>query len=135
MQQYQLGYIANLPHAVVEVTGTPSLGFTYDANGSMTTRKVGANTFTLFYDAELHLTEVKENGATVASFAVTKPSTPLPSGNTIFNSQEVNNMCPIVEPNQQTAKIYPSTKSDDLIFTHSGKQNILLEMANILMVG
>jgi YD repeat-containing protein len=40
----------------------------YDANGNMTKRIVGADTFDLSYDYENHLTQVKKNGSTLATF-------------------------------------------------------------------
>jgi RHS repeat-associated protein len=44
------------PHAVEKINGSQK--YWYDANGNMTRRDVGANTFNLTYDAENHLTGV-----------------------------------------------------------------------------
>jgi len=46
-------YSVEHSHAVVEVIGTPSRDFTYDANGSMTTRVIGTESYTLLYDGAL----------------------------------------------------------------------------------
>ena len=54
-------YDANHPHAVETVTGGQPRGFTYDANGSMTTRIIGADTFTLLYDGSLRGLVGEEN--------------------------------------------------------------------------
>jgi RHS repeat-associated protein len=55
-------------HAVTHLNGTlPAYQkYWYDANGNMTTRKVGSNTYTLTYDAENRLTSV--SGAASATF-------------------------------------------------------------------
>jgi RHS repeat-associated protein len=55
---------ANHKHAVTSTTAGSS--FAYDANGNMTTRTVGGQTFNLSYDAENHLTGV--TGAATATF-------------------------------------------------------------------
>lgn len=56
-------YHAAKKHAVTAAGGA---GFTYDANGNMTGRTVGGQSFTLVYDAENRLVQV--SGAVAASF-------------------------------------------------------------------
>jgi len=53
-------------HAVTHLGGVQK--YWYDANGNMTKRIVGADTFDLSYDNENHLTQVKKNGSTLATF-------------------------------------------------------------------
>jgi YD repeat-containing protein len=53
-------------HAVTHLGGVQK--YWYDANGNMTKRIVGADTFDLSYDYENHLTQVKKNGSTLATF-------------------------------------------------------------------
>jgi len=53
-------------HAVTHLGGVQK--YWYDANGNMITRIVGADTYLLTYDVENRLTQVKKNGAIVASF-------------------------------------------------------------------
>lgn len=61
---------SNHAHAATAATGTGvSNSYGYDANGNQTTRQVGGETFTLVYDAENHLVEVKKNGTTIATFS------------------------------------------------------------------
>jgi RHS repeat-associated protein len=50
------------------VTISGSNSFQDDANGNQTTRVIGADTFTLFYDAENRLIQVKKNNIEIASF-------------------------------------------------------------------
>jgi YD repeat-containing protein len=52
-------------HAATHIAGVQK--YWYDANGNMTTRKVGAATYTLTYDAENRLISVTGGGVT-ASF-------------------------------------------------------------------
>ncbi|MBV6396583.1 MAG: hypothetical protein HFACDABA_02183 [Anaerolineales bacterium] len=60
---------ANHAHAATSATGTGvSNSYGYDANGNQTTRQIGSDAFTLVYDAENRLAEVKKNGATIATF-------------------------------------------------------------------
>ena len=42
--------------------------YEYDANGSMTTRVIGADTYILLYDGALRMVAVQNNSATIASF-------------------------------------------------------------------
>jgi len=53
-------------HAVTHLDGVQK--YWYDANGNMTTRKVGSDTYTHTWDNENRLTQVKKNGSTVATF-------------------------------------------------------------------
>gem|GEM_PF-1646566 len=53
-------------HAVTHLGGVQK--YWYDANGNMITRIVGADTYSLTYDVENRLTQVKKNGAVVAAF-------------------------------------------------------------------
>jgi RHS repeat-associated protein len=53
------------PHAVTSANGNT---YAYDANGNQTTRHIGSDTFTLLYDAENRLVEVKKNNVTTAQF-------------------------------------------------------------------
>ena len=53
-------------HAVTHLGGAQK--YWYDANGNMTQRIVGTDTYTLSYDYENRLTQVQKNGATVATF-------------------------------------------------------------------
>jgi uncharacterized protein RhaS with RHS repeats len=48
-------------HAVTHLGGVQK--YWYDANGNMTKRIVGADTFDLSFDYENHLTQVKKNGS------------------------------------------------------------------------
>jgi RHS repeat-associated protein len=50
------------------VTSAGNNSYQYDPNGNQTTRVIGSDTFTLFYDAENRLTEVKKNNVTIAQF-------------------------------------------------------------------
>lgn len=52
-------------HAVTNAGGNT---YQYDANGNQTTRVIGSDTFTLLYDAENRLVEVKKNSVTIAQF-------------------------------------------------------------------
>jgi RHS repeat-associated protein/uncharacterized repeat protein (TIGR01451 family) len=52
-------------HAVTHLNGVQK--YWYDANGNMTTRKVGSDTYTQIWDYENRLTEVKKNGVTVTT--------------------------------------------------------------------
>ncbi len=59
----------NHVHAVTSASNSSSaLTYQYDANGNQTTRVIGSDTFTLLYDAENRLVEVKKNGASIAQF-------------------------------------------------------------------
>jgi RHS repeat-associated protein len=42
--------------------------YQYDANGNQTTRVIGSDTYTMIYDAENRLIEVKKNSVTIAQF-------------------------------------------------------------------
>ena len=53
------------PHAVV-TAGTNT--YCYDRNGNMVRRTVGGTAYTLTYDAENRLTQVKKNGSVIATF-------------------------------------------------------------------
>ena len=53
-------------HAVTHLNGTRK--YWYDANGNQTTRRVGSDTYTLTYDGENRLTEVRKDGEVVAEF-------------------------------------------------------------------
>jgi RHS repeat-associated protein len=53
-------------HAVTHLGGVQK--YWYDANDNMTKRIVGADTFDLSFDYENHLTQVKKNGSTLATF-------------------------------------------------------------------
>jgi RHS repeat-associated protein len=53
-------------HAVTHLNGVQK--YWYDANGNMTTRKVGSDTYTQTWDYENRLTQVVKNGVTVATF-------------------------------------------------------------------
>ena len=53
-------------HAVTHIGTTQK--YWYDANGNQTTRIVGSDTFTLIYDAENRLVEVKKNSVSMATF-------------------------------------------------------------------
>jgi YD repeat-containing protein len=50
------------------VTSAGSNTYSYDANGNQTTRIIGSDTYTLLYDAENRLVEVKKNSVTMATF-------------------------------------------------------------------
>jgi len=50
------------------VSSAGSNNYSYDANGNQITRVISADTFTLIYDAENRLTEVKKNSATQMKF-------------------------------------------------------------------
>jgi YD repeat-containing protein len=58
-------YNTSHKHAVASATG---VSFLYDANGNMTSRTIGGNTFTFTYDAENHMMQVKKNGIVFATF-------------------------------------------------------------------
>jgi len=53
------------PHGVV-TAGTNT--YCYDRNGNMVRRTVGGTAYTLTYDAENRLTQVKKNGSVIATF-------------------------------------------------------------------
>jgi YD repeat-containing protein len=53
-------------HAVTHLGGVQK--YWYDSNGNMTQRIAGSDTYTLTYDYENRLTQVKKNGVTVATF-------------------------------------------------------------------
>jgi RHS repeat-associated protein len=57
---------ASHKHAVTHIGSTQK--YWYDQNGNQVTRVVGADTFTLIYDAENRLVEVKKNSVTIATF-------------------------------------------------------------------
>jgi RHS repeat-associated protein len=50
------------------VTSAGGNTYSYDLNGTQTTRVIGTDTFTLLYDAENRLVEVKKNSVTMAQF-------------------------------------------------------------------
>jgi RHS repeat-associated protein len=54
------------PHAP---TSDGTCSYSYDANGNMTTRVCGSTTRTFTWDAKNRLTQVADNGATLATFA------------------------------------------------------------------
>ena len=56
---------ASHPHAVSNAGGN---SYAYDANGNQTTRVIGTDTFTLSYDAENRLVQVKKNNSTIAAY-------------------------------------------------------------------
>jgi RHS repeat-associated protein len=56
----------NHKHAVTNTSNGNSYG--YDANGNMTSRTVGGVTYTLVYDAENRLVEIKQGGTTIATY-------------------------------------------------------------------
>src|SRR5258706_41979 len=58
-------YACNQQHAVASAGGNSYL---HDANGSQITRSIGSDTFTLSYDAENRLAEVKKNNVSMATF-------------------------------------------------------------------
>ena len=58
-------YGATQPHAA---TAAGSNSYAYDLNGNMITRSVGVYTYSLAYDAENRLTNVKQNGVVTACF-------------------------------------------------------------------
>jgi len=53
-------------HAVGSLSDGKS--YEYDANGSMTTRVIGADTYTLLYDGALRMVAVQKNSTTIAEF-------------------------------------------------------------------
>ena len=53
-------------HAVGSLSDGKS--YEYDANGSMTTRVIGTESYTLLYDGALRMVAVQNNSATIASF-------------------------------------------------------------------
>jgi len=53
-------------HAVTTLGGVQK--YWYDQNGNQITRVIGADTFSLTYDPENHLTRVRKNGADVVTF-------------------------------------------------------------------
>ncbi len=57
---------ASHAHAVTHIGSTQK--YWYDANGNQTKRVIGPDTFTLVYDAENRLVEVKKNSTTIAEF-------------------------------------------------------------------
>ena len=57
---------ANHVHAVTHIGSTQK--YWYDQNGNQVTRIVGADTYTLVYDAENRMIEVKKNDVTMAQF-------------------------------------------------------------------
>ena len=57
---------ASHKHAVTHIGSTQK--YWYDQNGNQIARIVGADTFTLIYDAENRLVEVKKNNVTIAQF-------------------------------------------------------------------
>jgi RHS repeat-associated protein len=59
-------YDTNHPHAVASLSNGKT--YQYEANGNQVTRNIGSDTFSLLYDAENHLVEVKKNGLTIATF-------------------------------------------------------------------
>ena len=59
------GTSARKPRAVVSA-GNYSFG--YDCNGNQTSRSLSSGTYTLSYDAENRLKEVRKNGNLIASF-------------------------------------------------------------------
>jgi RHS repeat-associated protein len=56
---------SNHVHAVTDAGGN---SYQYDANGNQITRIIGSDTYTLIYDAENRLVEVKKNNTTIAQF-------------------------------------------------------------------
>ena len=59
-------YDANHAHAVSSLSNNNH--YQYDANGNMTQRVIGADTYLLGYDAENRLVQVQKNSVVVASF-------------------------------------------------------------------
>ncbi len=56
-------------HAVTSASDQSTVNsYQYDANGNQTTRVIGSDTFTLLYDAENRLVEVKKNSVSIATF-------------------------------------------------------------------
>ena len=62
---YTYDTLHNHQHAVASAGGNSYL---HDANGSQITRSIGSDTFTLSYDAENRLAEVKKNNVSMATF-------------------------------------------------------------------
>jgi YD repeat-containing protein len=59
-------YNTSRPHAVVSQSNGNS--YTYDANGNQVTRQIGSDAYTLKYDNENRLVEVKKNSTVIATF-------------------------------------------------------------------
>src|SRR5258706_4320986 len=62
---YTYDTLHNHQHAIASAGGNSYL---HDANGRQITRTIGSNTFTLSYDAENRLAEVKKNNVSMATF-------------------------------------------------------------------
>lgn len=56
----------NHVHAVTDIAAAQK--YWYDQNGNQITRKVGADTYNLLYDAENKVTQVKKNSVSIATF-------------------------------------------------------------------
>jgi len=61
-------YTYNTIHKHAVATTSTGRSYQYDANGNMTQRVTGGSTYDLSYDVENRLTEVKKDGAVLATF-------------------------------------------------------------------